>query len=231
MALLGHAASYIAQSPNPHASAEVWGLLGFEDAGSDDTIVRMTDGQLFMTLVPGAASHLGIAYFAPSLQSVRDKLVAASVELEGTPTTDLTVHGCSTTWWIHTATPERMLQRSGESSPYLGYFDALVLPVSDVPSATAWIQRLGYILIDIGGDTSQRIDCTDGPVTLSLRAHEQGAPYLHYTADIDNEWVDAAHEALGDRITIYRDADNVPFMARIAMPDGVMIIVTSDELS
>lgn len=231
MALLGHAAAYIASSSDPHASAEVWGLLGFEDAGSDATTIRMTDGQIFMTILSGQTPASGIAYFAPSLQSVRDRLVAANVELEGTPTTDLTVRGCSTTWWIHTATPERMLQRSGEGSPILGYFDALVLPVPDVVSSMEWIQRLGYILIDIGGDTTQRIDCTDGLSTLSLRKQDQGAPYLHYTADIDDEWVAAAQDALGDRLTLYRDADNQPYMARIMMPDDVMIIVTSDELS
>lgn len=231
MALLGHAASYIVSSPNPHASAEAWGLLGFEDAGSDATIIRMTDGQVFVAIVPAENSTLGLGYFAPSLQSVRDRLVAAQVALEGTPTTDLTVRGCSTTWWVHTATPERMQQRSGESSPILGYFDAMVLPVSDVVTAAEWIQRLGYILIDIGGDTSQRIDCTDGLVTLSLRKQEDGVPFLHYTADIDDEWASAAIEAFDTRVTIYRDAAEAPYMARFSMPDGVMIIVTSDELS
>jgi hypothetical protein len=56
-------------------------------------------------------------------------------------------------------------------------------------------------------------------------------PFLHYTADIDDEWASAALEALDTRVTIYRDADGSPYMARIAMPDDVMIIVTSDELS
>ncbi len=232
MALLGHAASYIVSSPNPHTSAEAWGLLGFEDNGSDASIIRMTDGQVFVAIVPAENSTtLGLGYFAPSLQSVRDKLVAAQVALEGTPTTDLTVRGCSTTWWVHTATPERMQQRSGEGSPILGYFDAMVLPVSDVTAASEWIQRLGYILIDIGGDISKRIDCTDGLVTLSLRKQDEGVPFLHYTADIDDEWASAALEALDTRVTIYRDADGSPYMARIAMPDDVMIIVTSDELS
>lgn len=231
MALLGHAASYIVSSPNPHASAEAWGLLGFDDVGSDASIIRISDGQVIVAIIPGDASPLSMAYFAPSLQSVRDKLVAAQVALEGTPTTDLTVHGCSTTWYVHTATPERMVQRSGEGSPILGYFDALVLPVADVVRQTEWIQRLGYILIDIGGDVTQRMDCTDGLVTLSLRKQDEGAPFLHYTADIDDDWVEAAIEALGDRVTIYRDHDAMPYMARIAMPDGVTIIVTSDELS
>jgi len=72
MALLGHAASYIVSSPNPHASAEAWGLLGFEDNGSDASIIRMTDGQVFVAIVPAASSTLGLGYFAPSLQSVRD---------------------------------------------------------------------------------------------------------------------------------------------------------------
>ncbi len=230
MALLGHAATYIVATPDPHASAEAWGLLGFEDAGSDSSVVRITDGQIFMALVPGETSALGLAYFAPSLQSVRDRLVAAHVDLEGTPTTELTVRGCSTSWWIQTATPDRIRERSGEGSPILGYFDALVLPVSSVAASMEWIQRLGYILIDAGGDTSRRIDCTDGPVTLSLRQQESGVPYLHYTADIDAEWADAAHDALGQRLTLYRDADEVPYMARISMPDGVMIIVTSDDI-
>ena len=120
MALLGHASTYIVSSPNPHASAEAWGLLGFDDAGSDASIIRMTDGQIFIAIIPDEGSGLSLAYFAPSLQSVRDKLVAAHVELTGTPTTDLCVHGCSTTWWIHSATPERMQVRTGQGSPLLG---------------------------------------------------------------------------------------------------------------
>jgi hypothetical protein len=231
MALLGHAATYIVSSPNPHASAEAWGLLGFDDAGSDASIIRMTDGQIFISIIPREGSGLSLAYFAPSLQSVRDKLVAANVELTGTPTTDLCVHGCSTTWWIHTATPERMQQRTGEGSPLLGYFDALVLPVNEVAAASEWIQRLGYILIDIGGDVSSRIDCTDGLVTLSLRETDGGSTFLHYTADLDAEWAEAAESSLGSQLTVYRDADGMPYMARIVMPDDVVIIITSDELS
>jgi hypothetical protein len=206
-------------------------LLGFDDAGSDESIIRMTDGQIFISIIPREGSGLSLAYFAPSLQSVRDKLVAANVELTGTPTTDLCVHGCSTTWWIHTATPERMQQRTGEGSPLLGYFDALVLPVNEVATASEWIQRLGYILIDIGGDVSSRIDCTDGLVTLSLRKTDGGSTFLHYPADLDAEWAEAAESSLGSQLTVYRDADGMPYMARIVMPDDVVIIITSDELS
>ena len=103
--------------------------------------------------------------------------------------------------------------------------------MNEVVAASEWIQRLGYILIDIGGDVSSRIDCTDGLVTLSLRKTDGGSTFLHYTADLDAEWAEAAESSLGSQLTVYRDADGMPYMARIVMPDDVVIIITSDELS
>ncbi|MBP7094221.1 MAG: hypothetical protein KBB72_09250, partial [Candidatus Kapabacteria bacterium] len=55
------------------------------------------------------------------------------------------------------------------------------------------------------------------------------APFLHYTADIDDEWVEAATEASGDRLKLHRDPTGHVTLAIFSMPDGCTIMVTPDE--
>ncbi len=229
MALLGHASRILITGPDPATSRLAWEDLGFEDAGSADDVVRLTDGQILLTIMPGDARPLALAYFAPSLQSVGDKLIAAGVEAHGSATTSWHVCGPgSIEWWIHPATAATVVHRSGEGSPVLGYLDAIVVPVDDVNAATVWAQKLGYLVADTWDEPAPQADLTDGLVTLSFRRQEPAAPYLHYTADLDNEWVDAATEAVGSRLAVRRSPDGEVLLATIAMPDGVLIMITPD---
>ncbi|MBK6418759.1 MAG: hypothetical protein IPF79_06190 [Ignavibacteria bacterium] len=47
--------------------------LGFVDNGSSDAVVRLTDGQILLSILPSEPAPLAVAYFAPSLQSTGDK--------------------------------------------------------------------------------------------------------------------------------------------------------------
>jgi hypothetical protein len=229
MALLGHASRILVTGPDPSTSRLAWEDLGFEDAGSTDDVVRLTDGQVLLTIMAGDACPLALVYFAPSLQSVGDKLLAAGIEIHGSATTSWHVRGPgSIEWWIHSATAATVVHRSGEGSPVLGYLDGIVVPVDDVNAATEWAQKLGYLVADAWDEPAPQADLTDGLATLSFREQDQTAPYLHYTADLDDEWVEAATEAVGTRLSVRRTQDGAVLLATIAMPDGVLIMITPD---
>lgn len=230
MALLGHASRYIISAADPAASRPVWEDLGFVDNGSSDTVVRLTDGQILISILPAEPAPLAVAYFAPSLQSTGDKLIAAGIEISGSIATGWHMHGPGQLdWWIHPATPTTVEQRSGEGSPLLGYVDALVVPCEDVQKAAEWAQLVGYFIADQWDSPMPQVDVTDGLVNLSFRKQSTGAPFLHYTADIDDEWVEAAVEAAGDRLKLHRDPTGHVNLAIFSMPDGCTIMVTPDE--
>ncbi|MCX6140228.1 MAG: hypothetical protein NTX15_05275 [Candidatus Kapabacteria bacterium] len=230
MALLGHASRIIVASAQPEASRGVWEAIGFVDNGSSDSVVRLTDGQILISLLPQEASPLALAYFAPSLQSVGDKLLASGFEISGSNATGWHVPGPGMMeWWIHPATPSTLAQRSGESSPILGYFDAIVIPVSDVHDAAAWAQLCGYFIADQWENPLPQVDLTDGIVNISFRKQDAGVPFLHFTADLDDEWLAEATEAVGERLTVHRDGNGNTSLAIFSMPDACTIMVTPDE--
>ncbi len=229
MAFLGHAARILIPSSDPASARSAWEDLGFEDAGSDGDVVRLTDGQILCTLMPGDAGPLAAVYFAASLQSVGDKLTSAGITAHGSALTHWQVPGPgSMSWWIHPATAANVIHRSGEGSPLLGYVDAIVVPVDDVQAAATFAQKVGYVIADAWETPQPQVDCTDGLLTLSFREQGAGIPFLHYEADLDDEWVTQATEAVGDRLTVRRDADGSILLATIAMPDDVLIMVTPD---
>nr|MBP7094419.1 hypothetical protein [Candidatus Kapabacteria bacterium] len=206
MALLGHASRFIISSTDPSVSRTAWEDLGFVDNGSSDAVVRLTDGQILLSILPSEPAPLAVAYFAPSLQSTGDKLLAAGIEISGSNATGWHMHGPGQLdWLIHPATPTTVEQRSGEGSPLLGYIDAIVVPCDDVQKAAEWAQLVGYFIADQWDSPMPQVDLTDGLVNLSFRKQAPSAPFLHYTADIDDEWVEAATEASGDRLKLHRD--------------------------
>jgi len=230
MALLGHASRFILSSLDPQTSRVSWEALGFVDKGSDDSVVRLTDGQILISILPQDPAPLAVAYFAPSLQSVGDKLLASQFEMSGSNMTGWHVVGPGMMeWWIHPATPATIEQRSGEGSPILGYFDAVVIPVSDAKDAAEWAQLCGYFIADQWESPMPQVDLTDGLVNISFRQQQKSAPFLHYTADLDEGWIEEATEALGDRLTLHHDDNGRASLAIFAMPDGCTIMVTPDE--
>lgn len=232
MSLLGNAARLVVTSSNPNQSLYAWQAIGFEDDGSSDPVVRLTDGQVHVTLLPGTGVGFGLAYFAPSLQRVGDRLIAAGVAIEGSNSSQWRVPGPGhLEIWVHPATADTMNQRSGEASPFLGYFDALVVPVDDVQQAIAWAQNCGYIIIDTWKDPMPRADLTDGITTVSFRQQELRTPFLHYSADIDDEWIEDISSIDGLVCNLHNDSSGGIAVVTVEMPDGITIMVTQDELS
>lgn len=230
MALLGHASRIVISSLDPALSRGVWEQLGFEDAGSTSEIARLTDGQVLLSLISHEDPSPGLAYFAPSLQSVADKLTAAGIAFVGSHATSLHLQGPGElTVWIHPATMNNVIHRSGEDSPFFGYLDAVVVPVANVSSAADWAQKCGFFIVDQWDDPSPQVDVTDGLTTISFRQQAIGVPFLHYTADMDNDWVESITEACGELLTIHRSVEGKISMAVITMPDACLILITPDE--
>jgi len=230
MALLGHASRIVIASQDPSSSRGAWEQLGFEDAGSTQEISRLTDGQILLSLIQHEDPSPGLAYFAPSLQSVADRILAAGLPYEGTQSTSLCLTGPGDlTIWIHPATTENVVHRTGEGSPFLGYYDALVVPVEDVDAAAVWAQKCGYFIADQWDDPNPQVDVTDGLNVISFRKQAVRSPILHYTADMDNDWVESITEACGEMLKVHRGESGNVTMAVIGMPDACMIFITPDE--
>lgn len=228
MALLGHVARLTLHSADLPATAGILGDAGFDGVESAQGHLRCSDGQILIQLESGSAGGVSLTYHAPSLQSVGDRLTAAGIEYSGNKTDALVIHGPGQmNVRVEVATPADMEERSGEDNHVLGFLDAIVVPVEDAAAAAQWAQKCGFFIIEAASDGQAMVDVTDGLVKLSFREQALRAPYLHYTADIDAEWIDSVKGALGTSCRVVDDG--IVELIQITVADSLVIMVTADD--
>lgn len=229
MALLGHVARLTLPTANVEATMDVLLNVGFDVIYNEvAAAVRCTDGQILMQIESGLAGSVSLTYHAPSLQSVGDRLAAAGVAYTGTKAEALVLEGPGhLTIRVLPATASDMQERSGEDNHVLGYLDAIVIPVTDVAAAALWAQKCGFFIIEAADVGAAMVDVTDGLVKLSFREQSPRAPYLHYTADIDRDWIESVTGSLGASCRIVNDG--TVELAQITIADALVIMVTADE--
>lgn len=228
MALLGHCARLWMRAQQRESIADQLLTVGFNDS-SDADDGRMSDGQILMYVEEGEALPPAILYHAPSLQSVGDRLTAAGIAYEGGFADHLDLQGPGhLRVRVVPAMASDIEERSGEDNHVLGFLDALVVPVADVTEAATWAQRCGFFIIEASDVGMHMVDVTDGLVKISFRQQELRAPYLHYTADIDEDWCDALKERCGDTCAIHGGASQ-EHLAQITIGSALTIMVTADE--
>ena len=89
------------------------------------------------------------------------------------------------------------------------------------------MKKCGFFIIEAASDGQAMVDVTDGLVKLSFREQALRAPYLHYTADIDAEWIDSVKGALGTSCRVVDDG--IVELIQITVADSLVIMVTADD--
>ncbi|MBU3679529.1 MAG: hypothetical protein FGM32_07975 [Candidatus Kapabacteria bacterium] len=230
MALLGHVARLTLHTAASESTIGSLEAVGFSSSSSHDGRTPCTDGQILVSIDGNGTAPASLTYYAPSLQSVGDRLAAAGVVFEGTKMTELSVKGPGAlTLKIISASASDMEERSGEDNHVLGYLDALVVPVDDASAAAEWAQKCGFFIIEASTIGTPMVDVTDGLIKISFREQAVRAPYLHYTADIDADWCAVVRDALGDACRIMGDTPSAPELVQLTIADALVIMVTPDE--
>lgn len=228
MALLGHVARLTLHSADVESAASLLGTIGFDGATDGHGVIRCSDGQILMQIEPGTEGSVVLTYHAPSLQSVGDRLTAAGVAYTGNKTEALVLEGPGRlSVRVVVATPSDMEERTGEDNHVLGFLDSIVIPVENAAAAAVWAQKCGFFIVEASSAGASMVDVTDGLVKLSFREQVVRAPYLHYTADIDSEWIESMKGALGASCRVLDDG--MVELAQITVADALVIMVTADE--
>ncbi len=229
MALLGHVARLVLHTDDQAECLRVLDEAGYEDGGTSTYGHRVSDGQLLMLVCTDETSAPGLLYAAASLQSVADRLTAAGVSYTGNRHTELNMEGPGLLRIrVVSASADDMEDRSGLDNPVLGFLDSIVVPVADAAEAAAWAQRCGFFILETSDVGSPMVDVTDGLLKLSFRVQQPGAPYLHYTADVDSEWGSHMTSTLGASCRVIERGQQIE-LARINVADALQIMVTPDE--
>lgn len=230
MALLGHSARLLLHHEAPLQASENWELVGFEQEYASEEEVQLSDGQIFVTIRRGDVQVPKLAYVAASLQSVKDKILASGNTLDAISQQELNFRGPGMLEYTVTpATAENVVHRTGDSNPVLGYLDALVVPVDDADESAVWAQKCGYFIAEATGRAIPCVDVTDGIWMLSFREQTVRAPFLHYTADMDAEWVAELQETFPSA-DLKLGPDGEAIVVVCSMPGGVPIMITNDEI-
>lgn len=228
MALLGHVARLTLHTSDVGATAGVLGAVGFDGVTDRQETVRCNDGQILMQIEAGTEHSVALTYHAPSLQSVGDRLTAAGIAYSGNKTESLVIQGPGQlSVRVVIATPSDIEERSGEDNHVLGFLDAVVIPVDDATAAAVWAQKCGFFIIEASRDGAPMVDVTDGLIKLSFREQTLRAPYLHYTADIDRDWIESMTDSLGTSCRVVNNG--TVELAQISVTDALVIMVTADE--
>ncbi|MBM4178405.1 MAG: hypothetical protein FJ211_03620 [Ignavibacteria bacterium] len=230
MAFLGHSARLLLHCTAASADAERWTALGFDILESSEHEALLTDGQINVVLRTGDQQPPQLEYLGASLQSIKDKILAGGNVLEKIGTEELVFAGPGMLRYsIKPATAANVVHCTGDSNPVLGYVDALVVPVVDADQAAVWAQACGYFIAEASGRDIHCVDVTDGIWMLSFREQPAGAPFLHYTADIDQEWIDDISGIFPDA-KVMRSGDGTVDLFICSMPGGLPIMITNDEI-
>lgn len=230
MAFLGHSARLVITCNEPNVASEQWQAVGFEVEFATEYEVGLTDGQIFITLRQGQHEEMALEYAAASIQSVKDKILASGNSLEVMTPTELRFPGPGQLRYVVTpATAENIVHRTGDSNPTLGYLDALVVPVADAHQSAVWAQTCGYFIAEASGEDISCVDVTDGIWMLSFREQALRAPFLAYTADIDDQWVEELLSSCPEA-QIRKDGSGSVMLVVCQLPGNVPLMITPDEI-
>lgn len=230
MAFLGHSARLLVYCSAPEHAVEEWSKVGFEIVQSSAQETLLTDGQINVMIKSDHNQSAQLEYLGASLQSIKDKIIAGGNALQKISADELVMAGPGMLrYTIKPATAGNVVHCTGDSNPVLGYVDALVVPVQDADAAATWAQSCGYFIAEASGRDIHCVDVTDGIWMLSFRQQPAAAPFLHYTADIDQEWLDEFVSNVPNA-KVLRSDDGAVDLVVCSMPGGITIMITNDEI-
>lgn len=227
MALLGHTARYVIPSEKPDESAQAWEAIGFTIESQSENAVRLTDGQILISLLNETLPSPALAYF----HADPDRLVSycRDKDLTTNKLDDGSIHVPSpfgVDIYVHHRPFEEHLAPTRESNELLGFFDSLVVGVDDISIARANAESFGFFVQEEWAGAHPQSDVTDGLTVVSLRKQNTSGIFS-YTTELSETLVDEMDIADG-ALTVSRDENGHPWFVRIQMPDDAVILVARD---
>lgn len=205
-----HSSRIIISTTSLEGSLRAWNALGFEEQDRTDNAVRLTDGQVLVTLMLDSFKSPALAYFSA------DRDAAPTRSLPG----DLTL-------FVHHRPVEHEEHPTGEQNPMIGYFDALVIGVNDPIIDRAEYERHGFFVQEEWGGQYPQSDVTDGLNVLSLQ--KIGAKrYLAYHADDLQDLVDSLDMESGITVTVNRTPSGNISGVIILTPEHTQFFIAPD---
>lgn len=235
MAFLGYSVRIIVSSDNIDRSVNSWSGLGFEVQGESAGRVRLSDGQVLLTLMADHCSSPTLAYFHTDVSALMKECSKAGLDVadcsdtSGSPisTVRIAVPDCGEIY-VHEHSELAITSVSKEQSPLLGYFDALVLGVPKIESVKNWAEHAGFFIQEEWPEPFPQVDMTDGLAALSFRKmHTQ--KFLSYCADIDRHFMEEIGNVC-EEFAVECAIVNADLI-RLTMPEGTVIMISNDMIS
>lgn len=235
MALLGYSARIIVSSENIGRSLQSWTGLGFEVQGESAGRVRLTDGQVLLTLMSDHCSSPTLAYSHTDVASLMKEFTEAGIDAADCSAASggtismlcIAVPECGMIY-VHEESNPTITPASKEQSPMLGYFDALVLGVSNVENVKNWTERAGFFIQEERSVPFPQVDVTDGLAVLSFRKMIPRR-FLSYCTDIDRAYLDEIDRVCREA-AIQCNIINTDII-KLTMPEGTVIMISNDLIS
>lgn len=184
-----HSSRIIISTSSLEDSLRAWTAIGFEEQDRTDSAVRLTDGQILVTLMTENFVGPALAYFSA------DRDVTGTKTLPG----DLT-------FFVHHRSVDQEEHPTGEQNPMLGYYDALVIGIADPVHARTEYERHGFFVQEEWGGQFPQSDVTDGLNVISLQPIGSKR-YLAYHADDLEDLLTALDPDAGVTTVVNRDAN------------------------
>ncbi|MBI2793192.1 MAG: hypothetical protein HYX66_00905 [Ignavibacteria bacterium] len=235
MAFLGYSVRIVVSSDNIHRSVHSWSGLGFDVQGESAGRVRLSDGQILLTLMPDHCLSPTLAYFHHDVSALMKECFKAGLDVadcsnrssKAISTLRITVPECGEIY-VHEHSDLTITSASKEQSPLLGYFDSLVLGVPKIESVKIWAEHAGYFIQEEWREPFPQVDVTDGLAALSFRKmHPQR--FLSYSADLDRMYLEeigsVCEELAVECVVVNAD------LIKLTMPEGTVIMISNDMIS
>ena len=230
MAHLGHTSRIAISCRNIEESANAWQAIGFTVESIFQGIVRLTDGQVLVTLLAEEFKSPALAYFneAPDIlyRSCLDSGLAVEQMKDGAfKLPDL----LGVDVFVHPREIEEQELPLGEQSPLFGYYDGLAVEVKSVSDTRLLAEDLGFFVQEEWAGPPEQSDVTDGLSLLSLRS-KVASTMLTYSAPIDADLIQTVTKTFGSSAVVTTNDDGDPWFVKITMPEGTIISIAHEDL-
>lgn len=205
-----HSSRIVISTTSLEGSLQAWNALGFEEQDRTDIAIRLTDGQLLVTLMLDSFKSPALAYFSADRDAAATKVLPGDLSL-----------------FVHHRPVDQEEHPTGEQNPMLGYYDALVIGVNDPIVDRTEYERHGFFVQEEWGGQYPQSDVTDGLNVISLQ--KIGARrYLAYHADDLSNLLESIDPDVGIRVSAHTSEDNDIQGIFLTTPEGTTFHISPD---
>ncbi len=228
MAFLGHTARVVVGSTDLKASASAWEAVGFDVQDGSEHAVRLTDGQILLTILQEAVGTPALAYFHADPARLQQQLQAA-----GSPPVQTRADGFDLSLvdvpviHVHARPADQADEATGGRNPVLGFLDALCVPAENARSTRRNLEQMGFFVQQEWDGPPKRSDVTDGLITLSFQ-EARIRPHLAYATEITADVLEQLTSIPNVTAEPVSLNDELAFV-RLIMPERTRIVIAHDD--